>query len=133
MAGLLSYLAVVFFMLRPPPGSGTTLTLAAGALCVVSLAMAWSIPASVRSRVRREHAASPLDEGSLVSAWMSASIPRMAMLEGPGLFGVIAYQLEGQLLALLPTAIAVLGLLLKFPNMKQFRRFHEEITGIRNY
>jgi hypothetical protein len=66
---------------------------------------------------------------ALHQAFASGVITRGALLEGPGLLGVVAFLLEGHPLALAAPAASLVLMLAFFPTMARHAGFVRRVTG----
>lgn len=140
VAGLVSFAMVVALLqqagsLTPSAGSRAGLLLAAAAAMWGASALAGTLLrrgmlASMRRS--RDWAALPEDDrrAQLASPFATRSILWAALLEGPGLFGVVVLLMTGSVVALIPTFLSVCGILLDLPTPTRFERYVAAVVGI---
>lgn len=141
-SGLLMFLAIVLLMgletTEPAPAANAAegesgfalLTLVAAAFTLVAIAMSFIVPRVIVAQTLRRFAASePAKSNSsgegpsgaeaqaLLGLHQTQTIIGAAMLEGAGMFVIIAYMLEGQPAVLLLLVLLLLGILARFPTL----------------
>lgn len=65
----------------------------------------------------------------LAQPYVTRVLTRAAILEGPGLFGVVVTLITGHPLGLLPAGLSVGVMLAFFPSMSGFERFRVAVAG----
>lgn len=106
--------------------------------CTVAAAALWMI---MLVRTRRVWEAGGLRQGGLpgqptnedvagfLPPYTSALILRAAMLEGPGLFGIIVFLLTGNWIGMVIAGLSALGLAAMFPTRSKFLAYASRIVG----
>src|SRR5271165_3121624 len=144
LAGQVVFLSIIYFVAankaQAPPTPPLLSWMALG-LFVLQLPLTVIIPtALIRAAVQRiatgtwqvPSEANPesfaTDEDKLMAVRLNSLLVAMALLEGAGFFGCIAYLLEGQLLALLVVAAVVVVMVARFPTAAGVRAWLERQT-----
>ncbi len=142
--GLMTFLVVILYIVQvqnqgrgttPPQGAPLISLIAAGFLGVLAIA-SFLVPAAImRSTLQRIAAGTwkpapgmevpATDAGKLMVLYQTTLIVGLAMLEGPGFFGGIAYLLEAQAFALGIVAVGIILMLARFPTESRVRRWLE--------
>src|ERR1043165_6398413 len=117
-----------------PPAAGLTGTLAAvlAALFVSGVVFALLVGRFVTRANQKPREAYPAPAAELlVQPFVLLTIIRAAMLEAPGLLGVVCLMLTGRLEMLIPTGACVIGMMLIFPTRGRFESFVAAVSGRR--
>ena len=140
VAGLVSFSMVVGVLqqsgaMKPSVSQNGGLFLIAGAAIWASTALAGTfVQRAMLMSTRRSRDWSELTPDDaravLVQRFTIRSILWGTLLEAPGLFGAIVLSLTGSVVALIPTFLSVLGILLTFPTASRFERYVREVTRV---
>ncbi|HYE61531.1 MAG TPA: hypothetical protein VD997_06020 [Phycisphaerales bacterium] len=134
MFGLLTASAVMFMLVhmgvqQPQHGLEILLYVLAALWPVCAIMSVVMNSVMVRqARAQWNNGSGQGDEDDLLPAYSSAVIVRGALLEGPGLFGAVAFMLTGNMLALIAPALSLAALGLIFPSQEKFRAFVRDVT-----
>jgi len=135
LMGLITATGVMFMLVQqgihqPQPGLESLLLV---------LAILWPVTAGAsllikgamvkQARTRWEAEGGSGDDNALFPHFMSMTIVRAALLEGPGLFGAVTYLMTGKPLALIAPALSIAALGLMFPTEEKFRELVRSVTG----
>lgn len=105
-------------------GFAELMLLAVAAMGAAAIPAFFFLPPRLAARVagRRQEALAEIDAGQIPSEIMVATLLGAALLEAWGLLGCVVHLITGQPVALLATAVAVLLMILQFPDATRVRR-----------
>jgi hypothetical protein len=134
LMGLITATGVMFMLVQQgihqPQRGMESLLLVLAVLWPVTAGASLLIKGAMMKQARtRWEAEGGGDDSALFPHFMSMTIVRAALLEGPGLFGAVTYLLTGNALALIAPALSIAGLGLMFPTEEKFRDFVRSVTG----
>ena len=135
IAGVVTFAAVLVFVLQPEPGDGDPgVFLAALFLLAVALVVAWFVVGGLLRRgVTARVAEVSHDEapGVVHRGFFSCSLVGGAMAEAYCLFALVVYMVTASQPALYAAAAGLLALVVQLPSADRFQRFAEEVHGHR--
>ncbi len=136
VAGLIMFGVVVEAVLRAgaaQPGLGDVLLPVLGVLYLGAGGASVALPRIMLSRAMVQVGGLGPDEAAraLAPAYLTSCILRGALLEGPGLFGLVIVMLTGNPLAYVAPALSVLMLVGTFPGRGRFDDLVERARGVR--
>lgn len=132
--GVLIFIAVIELIVKPAPPSTTQappadlMLMAAGAALLLGLAVSMFIPKRLLLNAARNARTQDEVRDAITPAYVTASVLRGALLEGPSLFGAVVVFLTGDRLGYVIAAIGLLALLISLPTRDRLEALVESIT-----
>ncbi|MCI0682377.1 MAG: hypothetical protein L0Y71_09750 [Gemmataceae bacterium] len=133
--GALAFFGVVVFMVygagNPQPAAANALpviSMVAGAFLLITGPMSFVMPAAITQAGLKQIAAGGehYDLTRLLGLKQTAMIVGMALLEGTAFLGLIAFLVERQPAVLAVPALALAGMLMRFPTQNSVRNWMEQ-------
>ena len=135
IAGVVTFGAIVVFVLKPQPREGdqtfllVTVAVVAVALVIAKLVVDRLLCGSLQARI----AEASNDEASalLHRGFFNLSLIGGALAEGFSFLALVVYMISGEQMALLAAGLGLLALVVQVPTADRFQRFAEEMHGHR--